>query len=104
MCVLDTRAGPIIIRASILDLFWLDSVRQGDMPGIRSASGNKLKVSRTINLHLRMCELLTRVNFGAVNKLVVPVLLRKTYINRFIKLMYPAKRKTVPHYSPPEPL
>lgn len=46
----------------------------------------------------------TRVTFRVVNEVVVPSLLRMTYINRFIKSMYPAERNIVPYHLPPVPI
>lgn len=65
------------------------------MPDIKSVSDTKLKVSGTINFHLRMGKSRMRLNFGVVNELVVPVILRTTYIDRLVKLIYTAERRIV---------
>lgn len=50
-----------------------------------------------------MRESRTRVDFRVVNQQVVRILLVTTYINRFIKWMITAYRKTV-HRFPPVPI
>lgn len=69
------------------------------MPDIRSALDTKLKVAREMNPHLSTGESRTRVSFRVVSELVVPVRLRTTYIDRFIKSIHPAKRKIVRYHS-----
>lgn len=98
---IDTGAGLKRIRADVLARRWLDSIRQRSMPEVCSAPGTKLKESGTITSHLRMGESRSRVNFGLVFELVLPLLLGMTYIDRFIKSIYPAERKIVSHYSLP---
>lgn len=53
---------------------------------------------------LRTGESATLVNFGNEIDLVVPILLGKTCIDRFIKSIHLAQRKLVPHHSPPVPI
>lgn len=48
-----------------------------------------------------MGKLHTRVNFSVVNKLVVPVLFGRIFINRSILFIYTAEGKIVPQHSPP---
>lgn len=98
--VFDTAAGPYLLQADVLDLNWLDIIRQHDMPEIRRVSRNKLKVSGTITGHLRTSEPRTRVTFGVASELVVPILLRTTVSFRFIKSIDPAERKMVLHHYP----
>lgn len=102
-CVFDTGASPNLIRA-VSDPGWLDSIRQCDIPDIRSTPGTKLEVSETITLHLCMGELLTSVNYGVIKALEVPVFLGTTYIYRFIKSIHPAEREIVPYHSLPVPI
>lgn len=69
-----------------------------------SASDSKPKVSGTITIHLSMGELWTFVNLGVLNERVVPALLGTTYIDGFIKSIYPDGGKVVPHNSPTAPI
>lgn len=104
MSVCDIVAGASIIRAEFLDHSWLDSINQCEMTDIRSASESRLKVSGTIILNHGMRGSRTRVTFGTVKKLVLPVGIGKTYINSSIKLIRQPESKSVLHHSPPVPI
>lgn len=99
VCVFHTGTGPNLIRADVLDPALQDSIRQRDMPDIRSASNRKRNASQTITPHLPMAESRTRINFGVVNELVMPVLPGTTFIDKFIRSIHPVKRKIVAHHS-----
>lgn len=60
---------------------------------MHGVSHTKLKVSAIVTLPLRMCESCTFVNLGVVNELAIPVLLAKTYIDRFMKSVHQAEWK-----------
>lgn len=94
VCVYDTEAEPNLIRSDVLDPSWLEIIRQRDVWDIRSTSATRLKVSLTITVHLRIREASTRLSIGILNKLVNTVLLRTTHVDRLIKLIHPAKRKS----------
>lgn len=64
-----------------------------------SASYTKLKVSRTITLHLRLVELRNCVNFSVFSEFAIPVPLETTYSDMFIKLIHPAEQEIVSHHS-----
>lgn len=84
-----------------MDRSWLDSSHKCDMPDIGSASDNKLSVSGTITIHLRMIEEGTPVSLDFVSELVVPVLFGTTYNDRFTKSIHSAERGEVFfHFSP----
>lgn len=51
-------------------------VRHRDMSEIRAVAGTKLKASGTNTIHHAMSESLSSVTIGALNELVVPVLLK----------------------------
>lgn len=65
------------------------------MPDILDVPGTKLKMSVTITPHFPKVKSGARLNFEVVNALSVPVLLKATYTNRFIKLIIKAERKFV---------
>lgn len=102
--VFHTGVCPSFIRANVLDPTWLNSIRQRHLLDICSASNKKLELSGSVAAHLRVGESCTRVSFGVISELVVPVLLGKTYFNWFIKSIYPANRKIVFSHSPPVPI
>lgn len=58
------------------------------MPKIQSASNSKQIVSRTITLHLRIGYSRTHVTLGVEDKLIVPVMLETTLIDRLIKSVH----------------
>lgn len=99
VCVLDTGTGPNLTRTDVLDPGWVQNIHQRDVPEIRSASDTRLSVLGTITLHLRMGESRTCVMVGVVEKLAVPMLLRKTIIDRFIKQVNRTKGK-LSHTTP----
>lgn len=102
--LLDTGDSPSLLKGEVLELNWLTCIHQRSMPNIRNALDIKLRVSKTITLHLHMTESRTRINYGVVKELVVRVLLRTTYIHRLINLINQAGIKTVSHHSPSVPI
>lgn len=95
LSVFDTGMGPDLIRKDVSDPCWLDNIRQRDMFNICGAFNFKLNVSGTLIFHRRVGEARTSVNCRIVSDSLVPVLLRTTYTDRFIKQIHPAKRKMV---------
>lgn len=104
VCVFETGAGPIIIQADVLVPCWLESVHHRDMLDFRSAHNTKLKLSGTTIFHHRMRGAGTTVDFGAVSKLDVSVLLEPTYTDRFTKSIHPSERTAISYHSPPLPV
>lgn len=72
-----------LIPADLTVTSWLDSICQHDMPGVQSASNTKLRVSETTALHVHLREARTRVSYGVVSELVVPVQLETRYMYKF---------------------
>lgn len=99
-CALDTGGGLNLIRANVSYASWQDLIHQHDIREIQSAFDTKLVLSATITLHLWIGEFSTRVAFGVVDKQASPVLLRKTFIDRFMNSIHPAERKIVPTSLP----
>lgn len=98
--VFDTVAFPNFIQGDYSVPSRLDNVRQRDMPDIRGVSNTKINMFGTITVHQRMSGSRSCDDCGTVNELVKTVLLASTYIDRFIKSIYPAERIIVPHQSP----
>lgn len=71
------------------------------MPEIQDACDRKLVVSGTITLHPRIADSPTRVAFGVVDELAVPVLLGTAFIDRFVNSIQPTERKIIPSHTPP---
>lgn len=74
------------------------------MPVIKSAVDTNLAVSRPITIQLRMVESRTRVTFGLMDKLSVPMLLGPTFVDRLTKSVHPTEKKNIPYHSPPVPI
>lgn len=85
VCIVDSGAGPNPVIANFLDQSLLKNIQLCDMPEIQSVSDTKLVVSRANTFHLRIGESQTRVTYGVVDRLPVPVLLGTTFIDNFIK-------------------
>lgn len=66
----------------------MHSIRQRGIPEVRNDFETKLAPSDTITFHLDVVESSTWVMFCVVDMPVGPVLLEKTLIDRFIKLMH----------------
>lgn len=83
--LLDTGVGPNPISADILKPSWLGSIRQLDMPYIRSVADTMLNLFATIIPLLHKDESCTHINIGVVSELVVPVLLVRSIIDILLK-------------------
>lgn len=81
----------------------MDYIRGSNMSEIQSASDTRLVVSGTVTLHLCIGESHTWVLFCVLDKPVVPVLLRTTFMEKFMKYIHPVERKIMLHLSPPVP-
>lgn len=88
-----------LMRADFLEQGWLENVQQRNLREIGSVTDSKIAGSGTITFHLQIGELRTPMIFGVVDKLAALVLLRATFIDKIIKSMHPAERKTVPYYT-----
>lgn len=100
----DTDARPKILRADVLHFSWLESIHQRNMTDRRSASDKKLEIFWTITIHICMSESRSRVNFGVIDELIVPVLSGTTYIDWFVKSIHLAERKIMLHHYPSVPI
>lgn len=60
-----------------------------------------INVEGTILLHVRLGDLIVRTWFGVVANLAVPLRLGTSYIDRFVKGIFPQYRKVVPFHSQP---
>lgn len=61
---------------------------------IQSVLVTKIAVSEIINNHLRIDKSHTRVTFGVDDLLAVPVFLKNTFIDCYIKLVHSAEKKS----------
>lgn len=93
-----------LIRADVPELSLLEIIRQCNMPGIQVASGPRLTATGAINLCIWMNLSSTRVTVGAVDTLLVLMLLGTICNDRLIKSIYHVKEKIHPYYALPVPI
>lgn len=93
----DSWMSPNLVRADELDLSWLDSVGQPKALEIQSTSDTKLVSSGTISLHFQIDEPRVQVTVSVVKGPAILVVIEKTFIDRAVKSVYPAKCKIIPY-------
>lgn len=100
----DSASGAKLVRTDVMDLSWLENIRQQDMSKIRGESDTRVPMSGTITFHLRIDELRTCITSSVLDKLVVSVLLGTMFISRLIKSFHLSEREMVPYHSPLVPM
>lgn len=81
--VFDTGTGPNLIRADMVELYWVRSVRVSEKPRLKGATSQHVETIGTIILHVFIGEAHVRVAFGILNSLVVSVLLGTSFMENF---------------------
>lgn len=79
-------------------------IRTAHAPHLKSSTSEPVCVLGIITLHVRMRDCRVRIDFGVVRNLAVSVLLGKTFIDRFVKSIFPAEMKVAPYNSKPVPI
>jgi len=82
--VVDTGAGPSLVRRSALAAFWLRQVvtsREEERVRLRDANIARLRTSGTVTLWLQTGARIVPVTFLVVDDLSVPVILGCTFID-----------------------
>lgn len=102
--VFYTGTSPNLIGDDVLEHSCLNSVHRCDIRDSRGESDTKLMVYGAITLHLCMGKSHTSRNFGVLDEFFVHFLLASRYIDKFLKLISPEKRKIVSHHSPSVPI
>lgn len=87
--VFETGACPSLIRSDVLEPSWENHIRRQEVTNLYGAYNSKLRISGTIMLHIRVGEALTRIVFGVVKQLSVPMLLDKRYTDRCARSFFP---------------
>ena len=98
--VLDTGAGPNLVRESLLPDDWHRyAQRTRETPRIRDANNRRLKVEGNIPLIIDMgCHRL-RASFLVCRDLAVPAILGCEFIQRFVEAILPQENKVVLKYG-----
>ena len=98
--VLDTGAGPNLVRESSLPKDWRKHARQAlELPRIHDANNRQLRVEGVVNLHLDIGGQSLRTHFLVCRDLAVPVILGCSFIQRFVQAILPQENKVVLRYG-----
>jgi Retroviral aspartyl protease len=94
--ILDTGAGPNLVRAEILPTDW-EKYRVAGAPTLQivGAGGRRLKQSGAILLHVEICGLKTRMQFVVVPGLAAECILGCQFIYRHVKSILPKEKKVL---------
>lgn len=98
-CVFDADSGPKVIGDDLSDPSWVRHIRQRDLPDPYSANNSRINTTGTIMLLLRIGEVQKRVVFKIVEQPSLPTLLGTSFIDRYMKPVFPEEREIVPQHS-----
>lgn len=88
-----------MIREDFYETYWLQGIRAVTASSLRSAATQKVGIVRTLFIHVRVGDARIRVVFGVARSLGVPILLRISFIDRFVKGILPPEQKVVLYNS-----
>jgi hypothetical protein len=92
--VLDTGAGPNLVREDVLPSGWDCSlIPNQPLPQITNASGKRMPVKGVIILILQVGNLVRRVRFYVTPGLGVPCILGCNFINLHVRSIHPKERR-----------
>jgi hypothetical protein len=92
--VLDTGAGPNLVREDVLPPGWERGLIPGQvLPRVSNASGRRMPVKGVVALVLRVGDLVRRVRFLVTSDLAVPCILGCHFINAHVKGILPRERR-----------
>lgn len=92
-CVFETGAGFSFIREDLPRTEWLEAIRSIGQTSLQSAINQNFIIVETVLLLVRMRDAGTRVDFGLVSSVTVPVLLGHPSLNTFWKKSFPMSWK-----------
>lgn len=100
-CLLNTGAGLNLISKASQKRQIFTNIKKQKFSRLRTATKEPISLRGKILLFISMNELSVRVLFGIVENLAIEVLLRTSFIDRYIRGNFPSERKVVPwNYSP----
>lgn len=102
--LLDTGAGAKLINAPMTPSTWGGCVKQNTRPKVSTATKQPSQLDGRILLSLQLGNITTRVWFDITRHPAVDILLCTTFIDRFIRGIFPSERKVVPWNLPPVPI
>lgn len=94
--VYDTGKGPNLIRTSFISLKCRDRIRPVVIVSLRSATDNLVQAIGKIMLFLQLGERHVRVYFGNLDNLAVQLLAGTSFIDSFVKGVFPMGCRIIP--------
>jgi hypothetical protein len=93
-CILDTGAGPNLVRVGILPDNW-ESYRVHDTPTVTivGAGGRRLRQRGTVSLHVELGKLRVKTQFLVVDNLLPDCILGCQFINRQVAAILPKEKQ-----------
>ena len=96
LAVLDTGAGPNLVRESLLPKDWRRLAGKQDVyPLIRDANGRRLNVEGVVQLNLDLGGQSLRVRFLVCKNLAVKAILGCDFIRRYVQGIFPQSDKLI---------
>ena len=92
LSVLDTGAGPNLIRKSELPAGLETLVSFGPTQDIGDANNRPLRTVGTIKMPMRLGRFVVTAEFIVCEKLALPLILGADYCDRFVEAIYPRKK------------
>ena len=92
LSILDTGAGPNVIRKSELPTELLNHLEFGPVPNVADANRNPIRILGIIRLLVRLGSHLSKVPFLVAEKLAAPVILGADFCDRYVEAIRPRKR------------
>lgn len=96
---LDTGAGPNLMGSWFIPPSWRIRIKHVAELRLSAATSQPLNVTGVILLNLHMGGIRVRTLFGVLRKVAVPVLLDTSFIEWFVKRIFPPERKAFPFHS-----
>ena len=92
--VLDTGAGPNLVREDVLPMGWQKFLVPGQaLPRVNNASGRRMPVKGVVALTVQVGEMVRRVRFIVASSLSVPCILGCHFINAHVYGIFPRERR-----------
>lgn len=99
--ILDTGAGPNLVAKDFLPSEWQQRIKPIRDPGLVAATKEAMVLQEMILLCVRLGDLEVRAWFGVVDRLAVRLLLGTSFIDRFVKAIFPQDKCLLPMQSKP---
>lgn len=80
---------------------WSTMVYYVDIPRLRGANGQKLRIQGVIVMYIRLCDLTVKNNFVVADSLPIPLILRTKYIDKHPRVIISPELRIVLQDYPP---